>query len=108
MNDRVVLWRDGAVAFIEIRRPERHNALDVVTAEAFLERCGEVGGDDGVRAVVVSGQGSSFGVGGDLNELRVDGPATARRGISCSNPNSATATATLRSASTHPTRPCNS
>jgi 2-(1,2-epoxy-1,2-dihydrophenyl)acetyl-CoA isomerase len=79
MNDRVVLWKDGAVAFIEIRRPQRHNALDVATAEAFLERCREVGVDDGVRAVVVSGQGASFGVGGDLNELRVDGPATARK-----------------------------
>jgi len=63
MNDRVVLWRDGAVAFIEIRRAQRHNALDVATAEAFLERCREAGGDDSVRAVVVSGQGASFGVG---------------------------------------------
>src|SRR5882762_4122857 len=79
MNDRVVLWRDGAVAFIEIRRAQRHNALDVATAEAFLERCREAGGDDGVRAVVVSGQGASFGVGGDLNELRVEGPGTARK-----------------------------
>jgi 2-(1,2-epoxy-1,2-dihydrophenyl)acetyl-CoA isomerase len=79
MNDRVVLWRDGAVAFIEIRRPERHNALDVATAEAFLERCREVGRDDDVRAVVVSAQGVSFGVGGDLNELRADGPRNARR-----------------------------
>jgi len=53
--------------------------LDVATAEAFLQRCREVDRDDGVRAVVVCGQGASFGVGGDLTELKVDGPLTARR-----------------------------
>jgi len=79
MSERVTLNRDGAIAFIEICRPERHNALDVATAEAFLERCREVDRDDGVRAVVLAGQGASFGVGGDLNELKADGPATARK-----------------------------
>ena len=79
MNERVTLERDGAVAVIEFRRPERHNALDVETAEAFLQRCQEVERDDGVRAVVVAGQGASFGVGGDLHSLKVDGPRTARK-----------------------------
>ena len=79
MNERVTLVRDGAIAFIEVRRPERHNALNVETAEALLEKCREIGRDDGVRAVVLSGQGASFGVGGDLNELRTGGAATARR-----------------------------
>ncbi len=79
MNERVTLARDGAVAFVEIRRPERHNALNVETAQALLERCLEISGDDGVRAVVVSGQGASFGVGGDLGELQNGGAAAARR-----------------------------
>jgi len=79
MSERVTLNRDGAVAFIEICRAERHNALDVETAQAFLERCREVDRDRGVRAVVLAGQGASFGVGGDLNELKVDAPRTARK-----------------------------
>ena len=79
MNERVTLVRDGAVAFVEIRRPERHNALDVETAEALLEKCLEISRHGGVRAVVVSGQGASFGVGGDLGELQKGGAATARR-----------------------------
>ena len=79
MNERVTILRDGAVAFIEFARPERHNALDVETAEAFLERCREVDRDAGVRAIVLSGQGASFGVGGDLNELKAGGPRTARK-----------------------------
>jgi 2-(1,2-epoxy-1,2-dihydrophenyl)acetyl-CoA isomerase len=79
MSERVTLDRDGAVAFIEICRSERHNALDVETAKAFLERCREVDRADGVRAVVLAGQGASFGVGGDLNALKVDGSRTARK-----------------------------
>ena len=79
MNERVTLARDWAIAFVEIRRPERHNALNVETAEALLERCLEISRDDGVRAVVVSGQGASFGVGGDLGELQKGGAATASR-----------------------------
>lgn len=79
MNQRVTLSRVGGVASIEIRRPERHNALDVETAEAFLARCREIDGDESVRAVVLAGQGASFGVGGDLNELKRDSPRTARK-----------------------------
>jgi len=79
MDEGVGLERFGAVAFVEIRRPQRHNALDAATAEAFLARCREVAADDGVRAVVVSGAGASFGVGGDLNELQAGGAGNARR-----------------------------
>ncbi len=79
MNERVTLAREGAVAFIEIRRPERHNALDIETAEALAERCRQLDTEDGVRAVVISGQGASFDVGGDLGALRTGGAATARR-----------------------------
>ena len=78
MSERVKLAREGAVAFIEFQRPERHNALDVETARAFLDRCREVERDAGVRAVVLAGQGASFGVGGDLAELQAGGPRAAR------------------------------
>jgi enoyl-CoA hydratase/carnithine racemase len=78
MSERVTLARDGAVAFIEFRRPERHNALDVATAEAFLARCRELERENGVRAVVLAGRGSSFGVGGDLAELRAGAGARWR------------------------------
>ncbi len=78
MSERVKLAREGAVAFIEFQRPERHNALDIETARAFLDRCREVERDAGVRAVVLAGQGASFGVGGDLAELQAGGPRAAR------------------------------
>ncbi len=79
MNERVTLAREGAVACVEIRRPERHNALDVETAEALLERCRQLSRESGLRAIVISGEGASFGVGGDLDMLSTGGAAAARR-----------------------------
>ncbi len=79
MSERVGLVRDGAIALIELRRPERHNALDVDMAEALLACCQQAARDDSVRVVVLAGQGKSFGVGGDLNEMHADGPRAARR-----------------------------
>jgi len=58
---------------------EQHNAIDIETAKAYLDRCREVDNNDGVRAVVLCGQGTSFGVGGDLSELKFDAPRTARK-----------------------------
>ena len=75
----VALTMKGAVAYIEVQRASRHNAIDIETAKAYLDRCREVDNNDGVRAVVLCGQGTSFGVGGDLSELKFDAPRTARK-----------------------------
>jgi 2-(1,2-epoxy-1,2-dihydrophenyl)acetyl-CoA isomerase len=75
----VALTIKEAVAYIEVRRPRRQNALDVDTANALVDRCRELDSNDLVRAVVLFGQGASFGVGGDLSELKTDPPRTARR-----------------------------
>jgi methylglutaconyl-CoA hydratase len=58
---------DGAVATLQMQRPEVHNAFDarliaeLTTALQHLER------DASVRAVVLSGAGSTFSAGADLN-----------------------------------------
>jgi 2-(1,2-epoxy-1,2-dihydrophenyl)acetyl-CoA isomerase len=75
----VALKIKEAVAYIEIQRERRHNAIDIETAKSLLDRCREIDHNDLVRAVVVFGQGASFGVGGDLTELKVDPPRTARK-----------------------------
>jgi len=51
----------GGVAYIEIQRARSHNAIDIDTAHAFLDRRREIDGNERVRAVVLSGQGVSFG-----------------------------------------------
>jgi 2-(1,2-epoxy-1,2-dihydrophenyl)acetyl-CoA isomerase len=75
----VALKVKEAVAYIELQRASRHNAIDSETARAYLERCREVANNEAVRAVVLSGQGATFGVGGDLNELKFDAPRSARK-----------------------------
>lgn len=65
--DLLTLERDGAVALVTMRRPERRNALspelDAALIEA-LEACAE---DEAVRAVVLTGAGAGFCAGADLS-----------------------------------------
>lgn len=70
----VQLHRDGAVAHIEFSRPQAMNALDVPTVEAFFAICKAIAPDPGVRAIVISGQGRGFGVGGDLAAMQAGDP----------------------------------
>ncbi len=62
---------DG-VGLIELDRPERRNALDVATCHALVEATGQVR-EEGARAVVLTGAGSSFCSGADFGEVYTDG-----------------------------------
>jgi enoyl-CoA hydratase/carnithine racemase len=59
--------RRGAVAVLKLARPEKRNALDdptVAGIETFFS-----GLPDGIRAVVLAGEGEHFSAGLDLSEL---------------------------------------
>ncbi|GIZ52789.1 enoyl-CoA hydratase/isomerase family protein [Noviherbaspirillum aridicola] len=79
MSPPVILRRDGAVASLVLNRPDALNAINIPMAEAFHACCIELAADASVRAVVLRATGKAFGVGGDLNALRVDPVNTARR-----------------------------
>ncbi|AWB93742.1 enoyl-CoA hydratase/isomerase family protein [Aeromicrobium chenweiae] len=64
----VTVERDGAAAVVTINRPDRHNALDTATKVALREALVSVREDADVRAVLLTGAGSSFCVGQDLGE----------------------------------------
>ncbi len=61
-----------AVGLIELRRPERRNALDVALCRAIVAAVGSVLAE-GARAIVVTGAGSSFCAGADFGEVYTDG-----------------------------------
>ena len=65
----VRLQREGAVAVLELNRPQALNVVDLPTARAFLAACRELAADASVRAVLLCGAGRSFGVGGDLRAM---------------------------------------
>ena len=58
--------RVGDVTTIEMRRPERRNALNSALVDALREAM-ETAAVDGVRAIVLTGQGTVFCAGADLS-----------------------------------------
>jgi 2-(1,2-epoxy-1,2-dihydrophenyl)acetyl-CoA isomerase len=57
--------RDG-VAHLRLDRPEAANAIDLRMAQETLAAARLIEADDRVRAVLISGEGSSLTVGGDI------------------------------------------
>ena len=62
--------RQGAAAWIRMQRPEVHNAFDATLVAELTAALAEAGSDPGVRAVVLTGAGSTFSAGADLNWMR--------------------------------------
>jgi 2-(1,2-epoxy-1,2-dihydrophenyl)acetyl-CoA isomerase len=65
----VVLIRSGAVARIELNRPDRLNAMSGELMEELLSALEEVAVDDGIRCVALTGRGRGFCAGGDADRL---------------------------------------
>jgi 2-(1,2-epoxy-1,2-dihydrophenyl)acetyl-CoA isomerase len=68
MNDDLVLERAGAVATVRMNRPESMNSLSRSLKDALVDVLGQLGQDETVRAVVLTGTGRGFCVGQDLRE----------------------------------------
>jgi len=64
------LGRDGAVAHIELNRPETLNAWTVELAGELRHAVQSVTGDPAVRAVLIGGAGRAFSAGADLRAPR--------------------------------------
>jgi enoyl-CoA hydratase len=77
--DNLLLERDGGVAILTINRPKVLNALNSQTLDELRRAILELKGDDGVRAVVLTGEGEkSFIAGADINELAAQTPVSGR------------------------------
>jgi enoyl-CoA hydratase len=66
---RVLLEREGEIAWLRLNRPEAHNAFDSEMTAAMAACVNEVAGDGEVRAVILCGNGPSFSAGVDVKEL---------------------------------------
>jgi enoyl-CoA hydratase len=62
--------RDGDVATLTFCDSERLNAMTRPMGEAFAEKVVEVSREDGLRAVVLTGEGCAFSEGSDLEFIR--------------------------------------
>jgi methylglutaconyl-CoA hydratase len=61
------IQHDGAVASLQMQRPEVHNAFDAQLIAELTTALQQLDRDPSVRAVVLSGAGSTFSAGADLN-----------------------------------------
>lgn len=70
MSDPISLSIDGGVARLALARPEVHNAFDADLIAALNATLDALAADDRVRALVLTGQGSTFSAGADLHWMR--------------------------------------
>ena len=64
------MTREGPIATLTLDRPDRRNALDPVLLGALAAAVEDVSRDNEVRVVVLTGAGSSFSAGADLEWMR--------------------------------------
>jgi enoyl-CoA hydratase/carnithine racemase len=78
-GDAVLADRDGdGVLTLTFNRPERRNGWAEDLQRAYVERLSEAAADERVRAVVVTGAGSTFCPGADISRLGRLGEEGAR------------------------------
>ncbi len=63
---RVTLTMTGGIAHVALSRPDKMNAVDMPMLEAVLEMGGSLAQTEGLRAVVISGEGKAFCAGLDV------------------------------------------
>jgi methylglutaconyl-CoA hydratase len=61
---------EGPVATVALRRPEAHNALNAALIVEVARCFEELAEDEGVRVVVLTGEGSTFCAGADVGYMR--------------------------------------
>jgi len=70
MTDSVLCERRGATAWLTLNRPQVHNAFDDTLIAALTGALETLDADPAVHRVVLTGNGSGFSAGADLNWMR--------------------------------------
>ncbi len=70
MSDTITVRREDGVVTVALNRPDSHNALTPQMIAELTETFTALGQEDGVRAVVLTGNGRSFCAGADLGFMR--------------------------------------
>lgn len=81
MFDTITLTTDArGVATLTLNRPDKHNSMSSQMIAELAQAAAQLDADDGVRVVVLTGNGRSFCSGGDLGWMRaqMDGDAVSR------------------------------
>ena len=66
----VRVTREGPVAMVVLARPAKSNAMDGEVTRALLSAVRSLSDDSDVRAMVLTGDGTAFSAGGDVQTIR--------------------------------------
>lgn len=76
LHDSIVLEYHDTLAIITLNRAEVYNAIDLRMCAALHTHLADLGQDERIRAVVVTGSGPAFCAGGDLRFALAANPLT--------------------------------
>jgi enoyl-CoA hydratase/carnithine racemase len=69
MNNTFISKNEGAVAWVRLNRPERLNAMNRQLVDGLSRALADAEADEGIRAVILHGEGRAFCSGDDLKDL---------------------------------------
>jgi enoyl-CoA hydratase/carnithine racemase len=67
---QVEVTREDGIAVVTMNRPDKRNALSLELMRDLTVAFRDIGGDRGIPAVILRGEGPAFSAGHDLRELR--------------------------------------
>jgi enoyl-CoA hydratase/carnithine racemase len=70
---RVTLRVENQIGYVNLNRPEKHNALDMAMFKAIDKVIGDIKRNKDIRVVIVSGNGESFCSGLDVKSVLSNG-----------------------------------
>jgi enoyl-CoA hydratase len=85
MDELVGLRREGHVAWLTLRRPDKLNALSLELLAQGVDALRQVAEDENARCLIVHGEGRAFCAGADLNSMRDLTPSRAVRRFAGAN-----------------------
>jgi len=65
-----MLEKKGGIATLTLNRPEKYNALNRTMSDELTKAMSDITGDRDVRVLVITGAGSAFCAGADVESLR--------------------------------------
>ena len=70
MYQAIIFAVDGPIATIRLNRPDKLNAFGGPMRDEILDALDKVAADDGIRVLIVTGEGRGFSAGGDIHHLK--------------------------------------
>jgi enoyl-CoA hydratase len=75
--ENIIFEKEENIAVITFNRPEAMNALNNQTRAEFAAAIAEVAADDGIKVLILTGNGKSFVAGSDIKEFNKTTPYAA-------------------------------